>query len=123
MLAASIVLTFASEAQAANALARAIEQSKPCSPIKLSKFGLSVGIDQFKSADVRRLRIDVEGDSATVALSGSLACQTSASVLLRGDASAELNASVALNLATCQFSQNTVSIVSTGGSFGLRWRP
>ncbi len=112
-------LAAASGAHAANAIVKAIEQAKPCSRLKVSKFGVTVGLDQFKSADIQSLHVDVDDAHAKFELSGSLACRSSEAAIFRGDASAELKASLALDLTTCQFSQNTIRIVSVGGAFGF----
>lgn len=105
-------------AEAANPVVKAIEQARPCSRLKVSKFGLTVGLDQFESAEVKSLKLDIDGASAKFALLGSLACRTSDGSLLRGDAKAELNASFQLDLESCAFAGKSIRIVSTGGTFG-----
>ena len=116
---AGLALAYVSDARAGNLVSNAIEQAKPCSRVKVTKFGVSVGLDQFKSAEIKSLHVDIEGDKATIAFTGSLGCRTSDLAILRGDASAEVHADLALDLAACQFSQNAIHIVSTGGAFGF----
>jgi hypothetical protein len=113
----AFALAAAPAAQAANPVVQAIEQAKPCSRLKVKALGLAVGLDRFESAAVKSLKLDIDGDHAKFALDGSLACATSDSSLLRGDASAELNASFTLDLASCAFSEKSIRIVATGGSF------
>lgn len=110
-------LAVAPAAQAANPVARAIEQAKPCSRLKVKALGLAVGLDKFEGAEIKTLKVDIDGARAKFALDGSLACAASDSALLRGDASAELRASFTLDLKSCVFSEDTIHIVSTGGSF------
>jgi hypothetical protein len=114
----AFALAAAPAAQAANPVAKAIEQAKPCSRLKVKALGLAVGLDKFESAAVKTLQVDVDGDHAKFALDGSLACTASDTSLLRGDASAELRASFTLDLASCEFSDKSIRIVATGGSFG-----
>jgi len=106
-------------AHADNAVSRAIERAHPCSALKIKKLGITVALDQFESAKLESLKVDVNGDDASVALVGSLACRTSDAATIRGDASAKFSASVRLNLASCSVSQNSVSIIETGGAFGF----
>jgi hypothetical protein len=113
----AFLLAAAPAAEAANPVARAIEQAKPCSRLKVKALGLAVGLDKFESAAVKTLKVDIDGDHAKFALDGSLACATSEASLLRGDASAELSASFSLDLANCAFSETSIRIVATGGSF------
>jgi len=113
----AIALAAAPAAQAANPVVQAIEQAKPCSRLKVKALGLTVGLDKFESAAVKSLKVDIDGDHAQFALDGSLACAASDGSLLRGDASAELNASFTLDLAACEFSEKSIHIVATGGSF------
>jgi hypothetical protein len=119
LLAATHMMANFSDARAANAMSNAIEQAKPCKGLKISKLGVSIGVDEFKSADIERLSVEVDGDSAKISLKGSLACRTSDGALFRGDASAQLSAAFSFDLASCQFGQNSVQIVATGGSFGF----
>lgn len=104
---------------AANAVSRAIERAQPCSTVKAKKFGIAIGVDQFKSAELESLKIEVNGDDAKIAIAGSLACRTSDSATLPGDASASFSATVELNLSSCAISQDTVRILSTGGTYGF----
>jgi hypothetical protein len=114
-----LLLASASGAHAANAISKAIEQAKPCKGVKVKKFGVSIGVDAFKSADLQSLHVDVDGNDAKISFSGSLACQTSDSAVLRGDASAKISAVFALDLAACAFRQNSVQITGAGGSLGF----
>ena len=112
-----VALVAAPAAQAANPVAKAIEQAKPCSRLKVKALGLAIGLDKFEGAEIKTLKVDIDGDRAKFALDGSLACAASDSALLRGDASAELRAAFTLDLKTCQFSETSIRIVATGGSF------
>jgi hypothetical protein len=103
----------------ANPLERVIEQAKPCARLKISKFGVSVGLDTFESAEVERLKIDADAARAKIDFIGALACRTSDSALLKGDARAKFQANLDLDLATCQFRDNTIRVLSTGGSLAV----
>ncbi|MER9018278.1 hypothetical protein [Mesorhizobium sp. M0898] len=104
---------------AANAVSRAIERAQPCTTVKAAKFGVTIGVDQFKSAELENLKIEVNGDDAKISVAGSLACRTSDSATFRGDASARFSATMELNLSSCAIIQDTVRIVSTGGTYGF----
>jgi hypothetical protein len=119
LMAAAFAFFPARDALAGNLISNAIEQAKPCSRLKVTKFGVSVGLDQFKSADIQTLHVDIDGKEAKIALSGSLSCKTSESAIISGDASAEVRADLALDLSACQFTRDSIRIVSTGGAFGF----
>jgi hypothetical protein len=79
---------------------------------------VTIGIDNFKSAEVETLKVDVAGDKGTIALVGSLACRTSDEAVIKGDASAKFSANADLNLSTCVAEPVSVRILSIGGTFG-----
>jgi hypothetical protein len=114
-----LVIVQGAPAHAANAVSRAIERTQPCSTVKATKIGITIGVDNFKSAELESLKIDVIGDDAKIAVVGSLACRTSDKSTFPGDASARFSAAVELNLASCAISQNSVRILSTGGTYGF----
>ena len=117
-LVAAFALAPASAAWAGNPVVKAIEQAKPCSRLKVKALGIAIGLDAFEGAEVKSLKVDIDGDHASFALDGSLACRAADSALLRGDAKAELRAAFTLDLATCEFGDKTIRLVSTGGTFG-----
>jgi hypothetical protein len=119
LMAAALTFVPAGEALAGNLISNAVEQAKPCSRLKVTKFGVSVGLDQFKSADIQTLHVDIDGNEAKIALSGSLSCKSSESAIISGDAYAEVRADLALDLSACQFTHDSIRIISTGGAFGL----
>ncbi len=109
----------AAPTQAANAVSRAIEQAQPCRTVKMTKLGVTIGIDKFEDAQLESLTINVNGDNAKIEAVGSLACRTSDTAAFRGDASARFSVTAELNLASCAISQNSVRILSTGGTYGF----
>lgn len=120
-LAALLMLSHIDLAGAGNVISRAIERAQPCSGLKTTVnkvVTLTIGIDQFKTAELETLKVDVAGDKATIALVGSLACRTSDEAVIKGDASAKFSANANLNLATCVAEPVSVRILSTGGTFG-----
>lgn len=107
-----------SAASAANVLSHAIERAQPCSGLRFTQLGQTIGVDKFESADLETLKIDVAGNSAKATLVASLACRTSDQAAIRGNASAKFEANAEVELASCTVRQVNVRIVSTGGTFG-----
>lgn len=70
-----------SQAQAANALERAIGDAQPCRSLKakVSSFGITVqvGVDKLDSVKIENLQVSVNGDAAQASARGTLACKTS----------------------------------------------
>ena len=79
---------------------------------------MTIGLDEFKSADIQTLHLDIADDAAQMSMKGSLSCKSSGASLFKADASAEIDATLALDLKTCEFSENSVHIVSAGGALG-----
>ncbi|TAY87959.1 hypothetical protein [Rhizobium leguminosarum] len=112
-------LTF-SQAQAANALERAIGDAQPCRSLraKVSSFGITVqvGVDKLDSVKIENLQVSVNGDVAEASARGTLACKTSDEALVKGGFSATAEVHLQVDLATC--AESSIEIVKTGGRFG-----
>ncbi|MBB3543429.1 hypothetical protein FHT97_004181 [Rhizobium sp. BK399] len=123
LLAAGLLFQLlATNADAANALERAIGEAQPCKSLKakVSSFGVSidVGIDRFDTAKIESLQISVNGDAAEASARGTLACKTSDDALVRGGFSATAQVHLKVDLATCKTTESSIEIVGTGGRFG-----
>lgn len=109
-------------AQAPNALERAIGDAQPCRSLKakVSKFGISVevGIDKLDAVKIENLELSVNGDTAEASARGTLACKTSAEALVEGGFSATAAVRLKVDLATCKMTDTSIEIVKTGGRFG-----
>ncbi|TAV48595.1 hypothetical protein ELI30_09905 [Rhizobium leguminosarum] len=114
-------LTF-SQAQAANALERAIGDAQPCRSLKakVSSFGITVqvGVDKLDSVKIENLQVSVNGDVAEARARGTLACKTSDEALVKGGFSATAEVHLQVDLATCKTAESSIEIVKTGGRFG-----
>ncbi|TAU88695.1 hypothetical protein ELI02_29200 (plasmid) [Rhizobium leguminosarum] len=114
-------LTF-SQAQAANALERAIGDAQPCRSLKakVSSFGITVqvGVDKLDSVKIENLQVSVNGDVAEASARGTLACKTSDEALVKGGFSATAEVHLQVDLATCKTAESSIEIVKTGGRFG-----
>ncbi|MBW8789138.1 MAG: hypothetical protein JF594_15665 [Rhizobium leguminosarum] len=114
-------LTF-SQAQAANALERAIADAQPCRSLKakVSSFGITVqvGVDKLDSVKIENLQVSVNGDAAEASARGTLACKTSDEALVKGGFSATAEVHLQVDLATCKTAESSIEIVQTGGRFG-----
>jgi hypothetical protein len=118
-LAVALAAFFATmPAHAANVLSQAIEKAQPCRVIKVTKLGVTISVDKFKSANIESLKVDIAGDAAKIAIVGSLACGTQEKSAIHGDFFAKFSAAAQLNLATCLIDESSVQILSTGGSYG-----
>ncbi|MBY5847278.1 hypothetical protein HA464_06080 [Rhizobium leguminosarum bv. trifolii] len=111
-----------SQAQAANALERAIGDAQPCRSLKakVSSFGITVqvGVDKLDSVKIENLQVSVNGDAAQASARGTLACKTSDEALVKGGFSATAEVHLQVDLATCKTTESSIEIVQTGGRFG-----
>jgi hypothetical protein len=111
-----------SQAQAANALERAIGDAQPCRSLKakVSSFGITVqvGVDKLDSVKIENLQVSVNGDVAEARARGTLACKTSDEALVKGGFSATAEVHLQVDLATCKTAESSIEIVKTGGHFG-----
>ncbi|TAU83532.1 hypothetical protein ELI40_09715 [Rhizobium leguminosarum] len=111
-----------SQAQAANALERAIGDAQPCRSLKakVSSFGITVqvGVDKLDSVKIENLQVSVNGDVAEASARGTLACKTSDEALVKGGFSATAEVHLQVDLATCKTAESSIEIVKTGGRFG-----
>ncbi|MGO6814735.1 hypothetical protein ACCS67_07565 [Rhizobium brockwellii] len=111
-----------SQAQAANALERAIGDAQPCRSLKakVSSFGITVqvGVDKLDSVKIENLQVSVNGDVAEARARGTLACKTSDEALVKGGFSATAEVHLQVDLATCKTAESSIEIVKTGGRFG-----
>ncbi|CAK07804.1 hypothetical protein ELG83_09545 [Rhizobium leguminosarum] len=111
-----------SQAQAANALERAIGDAQPCRSLKakVSSFGITVqvGVDKLDSVKIENLQVSVNGDAAEASARGTLACKTSDEALVKGGFSATAEVHLKVDLATCKTAESSIEIVKTGGRFG-----
>ena len=111
-----------SQAQAANALERAIGDAQPCRSLKakVSSFGITVqvGVDTLDSVKIENLQVSVNGDAAEASARGTLACKTSDEALVKGGFSATAEVHLKVDLATCKTAESSIEIVKTGGRFG-----
>ncbi|MGZ2505908.1 hypothetical protein EHI47_12275 [Rhizobium leguminosarum] len=109
-------------AQAPNALERAIENTEPCRSLKtkVSSFGISVvvGVDKLDSVKIENLQLSVNGNTAEASARGTLACKTSDEALVEGGFSATAEVRLKIDLATCKTTETSIEIVKTGGRFG-----
>ena len=120
-LAASLIATgfcVVPQAKAANALERAIQRLEPCKNLKVKAAILTVGIDRTESVSVQSATIEVKGSQAHADATASITCRTSDELVLQGDASITVHAVLGLDLETCAPGDNTIDVVSTGGSLG-----
>lgn len=85
----------------------------------MTRFGITIGVDNFESVVLESLKINVIEDDAEIAIVGSLAFRTSDKSTFSGDTLARFSAVVELNLASCAISQNSVRILSTGGTYSF----
>ncbi|MBY5782036.1 hypothetical protein HFN59_33865 [Rhizobium leguminosarum] len=109
-------------AQAPNALERAIGDAQPCRSLKtkVSSFGISVevGVDKLDSVKIENLQLSVNGDTAEASAPGTLACKTSDEALIEGGFSATAEVRLKVDLTTCKMTETSIEIVKTGGRFG-----
>ncbi len=109
-------------AQAPNALERAIGDAQPCRSLKtkVSSFGISVevGVDKLDSVKIENLELSVNGDAAEASVRGTLACKTSDEALVKGGFSATAEVRLKVDLTTCKTTETSIDIVKTGGRFG-----
>lgn len=114
-----LLCLLAGPSRAANAISKAVERAQPCGSLKATKLGVTIGINEFKSAELESLRVNVAGDDAEVELVASLACKTSDEATFPGDAWAKFKGEAKLNLASCAVAKVAVRIQTTGGTYGF----
>jgi len=103
-------------AQAANALERAVAKIEPCRALKAKIGILKVGIDKTKEVAVPSLKIDVEGNLLHAQAVATVACQSRDGAVFEGDVSATFNADLIMDLTTCVLSRNEIDVASASGS-------
>ncbi|MBY5700782.1 hypothetical protein [Rhizobium leguminosarum] len=109
-------------AQAPNALERAIEDAQPCRSVKtkVSSFGISVevGVDKLDSVKIENLQLSVNGNTGQASARGTLACKTSDEALVEGGFSATAEVRLKVDLTTRKTTDISIEIMKTGGRFG-----
>lgn len=94
-----------------------IAAQNPCAGLKTEIAGQTVGIDRLQDVTLGAADAALRGDDLTLSFSGRLACATSGSALLKGDASSAVAASADVSLAACENASVEVLLSDFGGSF------
>jgi hypothetical protein len=108
----------ASQADAANALEKAIARLQPCHPLKIDMGIAKIGIDRTANVTVQSATITIQGNMATAEANASLTCEASDKSPLSGDASATFSVAATMDLETCAVGNSELSILKTGGKYG-----
>jgi len=116
-LAAILILFGVQAGSAETVVEKRVAAAQPCSGLKTKAFGVSIGIDKLDRVEVGSAAFNLKGDQVTMDLKGSLACKTSDNAVVRGDASVNINATGAVNLADCEHATVTVDATDFGGQF------
>jgi hypothetical protein len=97
---------------------RAIANANPCAGLKKKTVVGTVGIDRLKEVHVEEASAAMQGSKLKISFTGHLACRTSDSAAIRGDASAHISVTGEMSLTECNKPDLNVSLTDFGGSFG-----
>lgn len=126
------LMTFVSlPAMAQTVVEQRIALLQPCNSLRTEAnvLGLpvTIGIDTLKSVTLSRAEAVMVGNEVTLNFTGGLACRTSDSAVIKGEASVDLVASTVVDLANCSIQSLSITPTQFGGTFGQilegAWQP
>lgn len=114
-----IVSASSAMADGTSAVEKLIAANNPCAELNITQLGLTVGIDRLQRVSVDGLDMSLRGNDFSLSLAGTLACATPDNGLVKGNASASVNASAALDLSDCRVISLDVDLNNFGGTLAL----
>ena len=122
VLAFAVAAFTATPAPAQTVVEKRLAALQPCSSLKIKQkmlgVAVAIALDELVGVAADRATVTLAGDAVTLSFAGGLSCRAPDDAAIKGDASVDLTAAAAMNLADCSIRSLSISPTRFGGTLG-----